>query len=319
MSGVDQRREGPKLAGGCRRCRVHLAALGALAILLVGCTRGPNPFGYPQPYPPGAGFPQGTAGQAAATPPPATGPASVYAQQTTNPQLVELQQRVRQLDENNRELTTQVAQAQQQAQAFRERSDLLARQLQDATEQNRQLLAATQQYANQSQGMQASLSQLQQSMQMRGGARLKANNSVGIGAGGPQIAGARIIQEGSAVRIRIPADQLFTPGTAQLNPSATSVLAQVADTLTRRYPRQRAAIEGHTDSSQAGVGYPSVYQLAGAQAQAVMDYLVRSGGVPSQQLFVIAQGPNQPVADNQTPAGRAENRRVDIVVYPSTY
>ena len=48
-------------------------------------------------------------------------------------------------------------------------------------------------------------------------------------------------------------------------------------------------------------------------------YAVRRNGVPTQQLFVIAHGPNHPLADNQTPAGRAENRRIEFVVYPDTF
>jgi chemotaxis protein MotB len=50
-----------------------------------------------------------------------------------------------------------------------------------------------------------------------------------------------------------------------------------------------------------------------------MDQLVRRNGVPMQQLFVIAHGPNHPLADNQSPAGRADNRRIELVIYPETF
>lgn len=244
---------------------------------------------------------------------PLTGPQSVFAQQQTSPQLLDYQRRVQQLDDNNRQLTTQLAQSQQQLQAFRERGDLLAKQLQDATAQNKQLLAASQQLASQAQGIQAS-------MNLRGGARLTANNSVASSAGGLQIAGAQVVPDGDVIRVRIPSDQLFASGAAQLNPAGTGVLDQVANALLRQYSRQRVAIEGHTDASQPYAGaYGSPYQLAGAQAHAVMDQLVRRNGVPMQQLFVVAHGPNHAVADNQTPAGRSENRRIEIVIYPETF
>jgi len=242
-----------------------------------------------------------------------TGPASVFAGQQTSPQLLEFQRRVQQLDDNNRQLTTQLAQSQQRLQAFRERGDLLAKQLQDATTQNKQLLAASQQIATQAQGMQAS-------MALRGGARLTANNSVANSAVGLQIAGASVVPDGDLLRVRIPADQLFTPGTGQPNAAGATILDQVANALMRQYSRQRVGIEGHTDNSQpygGAVGTP--YQLAGTQAQAVMDQLVRRNGVPMQQLFVVAHGPNHPLADNQSPAGRAENRRIEIVIYPETF
>ncbi len=252
------------------------------------------------------GYP--TTGQA-----PVTGPQSVFAQQQTSPQLLEYQRRVQQLDDNNRQLTTQLAQTQQQLQAFRERGDLLAKQLQDAASQNKQLLAASQQIASQAQGMQAS-------MALRGGARLTANNSVANSAVGLQIAGASVVPDGDVIRIRIPADQLFAPGTAQPNPTGAGVLDQVANALLRQYARQRVAVEGHTDASQPYAGaYGSPYQLSGSQAQAVMDQLVRRNGVPMQQLFVIAHGPNHPLADNQSPAGRSDNRRIEIVIYPETF
>ena len=267
------------------------------------------------PYAPGAsGWQAGNPGLAGGPAPAgALGPQSVFAQQQTSPQLIEFQRRVQQLDDNNRQLTTQLAQAQQQVQAFRERSDLLAKQLQDTTAQNKQLLAATQQIANQARGMQASMSR-------RGGARLTANNSFTGNTTNLQISGARVIPEGNVIRIRVSADQLFAPGTAQLNPTAASILDQVANAITQRYPRQRVAIEGHTDAGQQyGGRYATPYQLAGAQAQAVMDQLARRNGLPSQQLFVVAHGPNHPIADNRSPAGRAENRRIEFVVYPETF
>lgn len=291
---------------------VGLALLSIVVVAGAGCSRPPYPPGYPGQYPVGqyqAGAP--VAGQAALAAP--TGPGSVFAGQQTNPQLVESQRRAEQLDANNRQLTTQVAQAQQQNQLLRERNDLLTRQLQDLTAQNRQLTSSQQQIAANAQNM-------QQSMSLRGGARLTANNSVTNSSSGLQIAGARVVPDGDLVRIRIPADQLFSPGTAQPNPAGSMMLDQIASALTRRYPRQRVAIEGHTDTTPMYGGmFGTPYQLASGQAQAVMDQLVRRNGVPTQQLFTVAHGPNHPIADNQSPAGRAENRRIEIVIYPETF
>ncbi|MEO8272399.1 MAG: OmpA family protein [Aureliella sp.] len=297
------------------RARLGFVLVGCLLGLVAsggGCNRNPYlPAG--QPWPGGAMPPVGTMPGYAAGQAPLAGPASVYAGQQTSPQLVEYQRRVQQLDDNNRQLTTQLAQSQQQQQAFRERGDLLAKQLQDATTQNKQLLAASQQIASQAQGMQAS-------MNMRGGARLTANSSVANSVAGLQVAGAQVVPEGDLIRIRIPADQLFVPGTAQLNAAGATVLDQIANALVRQYSRQRVGVEGHTDASQPyGGSFGTPYQLAGGQAQAVMDQLVRRNGIPTQQLFVAAHGPNHPLADNQTPAGRSENRRIEIVIYPETF
>lgn len=300
-----------KRVGIWHLCAVQVT-LSVIGFVTVGCTGAPYPGAYPV-----AGAPVATG--SAPVQAPTTGPASVYAQQQTNPQLMDLQRRVQQLDETNRQLTSQVAQAQQQAQAYQERAELLSNQLAAASEQNRQLLAQSQQYANQAQGMQASLSQMQQAMQLRGGARLTANNSLNSNAGSLQIAGAQVVADHDVIRIRVPSDQLFAPNTAQLNPTSSTMLDQIANALIRQYPRQRVGIEGHTDTAQYPTPSGTTYQLAGAQAQAVLDQLVRRNGVPSQQLFVLAHGPNHPLADNQSPAGRAENRRMEIVIYPETF
>lgn len=229
------------------------------------------------------------------------------------PQLVELERRVQQLDSINRGLTTQLAQAQQQYQLANERYSLLAKQLQDTTGQLQQLRLAATQAETQVRGLQAS-------SQTRSGARLRANSSVAPSATGVQISGAQVFPEGDVVRVRVPADQIFAPGTAQLNPSGSYLLDQVAATIQRQYPRQRVGIEGHTDTGQLfGGAFATPYQLAGAQAQAVMDQLVRRNNLPTQQLFTIAHGPNHAVGDNNTANGRAENRRIEFAIYPETF
>ena len=242
--------------------------------------------------------------------------------QNIAPQIVDLQRRVQLLDDTNRSLTTQLAQAQQQMQVARDRADLLAKQLQDTTGQLQQSLLAQRQTESQALGIQAS-------MNKRGGAKLTANNSIplttnSLGASqipnAPQIPGARVIQDGDLIRIRIPADQLFGQGTAQLISSGSYLIDQVATSISAQYGRHRIAVEGHTDTvALYGGTFSNPTQLAGAQAQAVIDQLIRRNNLPATQLFVVAHGPNHPIGDNQTAAGRADNRRIEIVVYPETF
>jgi chemotaxis protein MotB len=238
------------------------------------------------------------------------GPQSVYAGGQMAPQLVEMQRRAQELDANNRQLTTQLAQIQQQASVYRERSDLLARQLEDANRQNSQLMATANQYADQARGLQAS-------MNSRGSARLTANNSMIGSSGAMQIPGAQILQEGSMIRVRVASDQLFAPGTAQLNPIALAILDQFSMIVKQQYPRQRIAVESHTDAW--GQSPAANVQVANAQAQSVIDYLSQRNGLPIQQLIIVGRGPSFPIADNNTPAGRAENRRIELVITPDTF
>ena len=74
----------------------------------------------------------------------------------------------------------------------------------------------------------------------------------------------------------------------------------------KRYPRLKIELQGHTDS--AG---PDAYnmKLSGERANAVRTYLIMQG-VPEQQLTSRGYGESQPVADNKTEEGRAQNRRV---------
>jgi len=280
-----------------------------LTVLNLGChQQGYYPFP-PQQMPPPPGYQsppgfQGTLPSASNN----TGPQSVYAGGQVTPQVVELQRRAQELDSNNRQLTSQLAQTQQQANVYRERADLLAKQLDDATRQNSQLLASAQQYAEQARSFQAS-------MAARGGARLTANSSMGGTVAGIQIPGTQVIPDGNTIRFRIASDQMFAPGTMQLNPTATSILDQFASIVTRQYPRQRIAVEGHTDSSNPA----TAYQLSGTQAQVVVDYLSQRAGLSLQQLFVVGNGANRPIGDNNTPAGKAENRRIELVIYPEGF
>lgn len=279
-----------------------LGCLCGLVIGALGCNRNP----YPQnPY-----ATMGVGGPLQSMQPPMLG-ANPLTQAA--PQIVDLQRRVQLLDDTNRTLTTQLAQAQQQMQVARDRADLLAKQLQDTTGQLQQSLLAQRQIESQALGIQAS-------MNKRGGAKLTANNSLPITSSAPQVPGARVVQDGDVVRIRIPSDQLFGIGTAQIISSGSSVLDQVATSISSQYGRQRIAIEGHTDTGPLyGGTFSNPSQLASAQAQAVVDHLVRRNNLPSQQLFVVAHGPNYPIGSNETASGRADNRRIEIVVYPDRF
>jgi outer membrane protein OmpA-like peptidoglycan-associated protein len=52
---------------------------------------------------------------------------------------------------------------------------------------------------------------------------------------------------------------------------------------------------------------------------AVVDYLQKRNQLPKNQLFTIGHGTNHPRAENQTAIGRAENRRIEVVVYPTMF
>ena len=101
----------------------------------------------------------------------------------------------------------------------------------------------------------------------------------------------------------------FDTNIEDLSDGAKDTLDRVAVAM-RRYPLPAADIIGHTDS--VGSANENV-TLSEARAQTVMDYLT-GVGVESDRLQVIGRGESEPVADNATASGRAENRRVDFLV-----
>jgi outer membrane protein OmpA-like peptidoglycan-associated protein len=111
--------------------------------------------------------------------------------------------------------------------------------------------------------------------------------------------------------ITLPGNVLFSSGKWVLLPEAQKKLDAVAEAL-KNQEDHKMVVEGHTDSQ----GKESDNnELGGKRAQAVRDYLV-SRGVASDKISSVGIGQSRPIADNKTPEGRAQNRRVEIIVQP---
>jgi flagellar motor protein MotB len=233
-------------------------------------------------------------------------------QQAIAQQSQQYQQRTVALDKDNQELASLLAQARQQTQLLEEQVRATQQQLRDTTDR----LASVQTDNDQ---LRSRTSALTASMQTRSQAEIRANNSLLRNLTISNMPGVTVRQDGDVVRIELPADQLFNFGSAQFKTgSETLVRAAVAD-LVQNYPQQLIGVEGHTDGSPpATPQFPTDQHLAVAQATAIYDALVRSGGMPAKQLFVVGHGGSHPVVSNATEAGRARNRRIELVVYPET-
>lgn len=104
-------------------------------------------------------------------------------------------------------------------------------------------------------------------------------------------------------------DVLFATGSAEIQEGASSKLNRLVDFL-NQYPERNAHIEGHTDNV-GGADYN--LRLSQHRADAVRHYLMQQG-VASQRLSTSGLGMDRPVANNDTPTGRQQNRRVEIIV-----
>jgi OOP family OmpA-OmpF porin len=102
---------------------------------------------------------------------------------------------------------------------------------------------------------------------------------------------------------------LFATGSAELQPESTPVLKEIASTL-KQHAELRILIEGHTDN----VGDPAAnLALSDARAAAVKTALVGSYGIDAGRITTKGLGDTKPSAPNTTAAGRAQNRRVEVV------
>jgi len=125
--------------------------------------------------------------------------------------------------------------------------------------------------------------------------------------------GITIVNTGDRLIVSLPNDLTFATDSYTVSTSMQSDLQKVADSLLR-YPDSSVQVIGHTDSD----GDAAYNQgLSVRRANAVADQ-IQSGGVPFNRVQTIGQGEDQPVASNLTPEGKAQNRRVEIVVIPQS-
>ncbi|OSQ53304.1 OmpA family protein [Marivita geojedonensis] len=117
---------------------------------------------------------------------------------------------------------------------------------------------------------------------------------------------------GDRLIVTLPQDILFATDSATLRPDLQRDLRTVGQNLLA-YPDTTVQVIGHTDNTgEAGYNL----NLSRQRAQSVANILM-SEGVPSFRIQSIGRGEDQPIASNLTPEGRAQNRRVEIVILPN--
>ncbi len=222
----------------------------------------------------------------------------------------ELRQRAAALDQDNQRLQSLLAQAQQRQQLLDDQLALVRQQLAGTADQLARLQQEKQQTEEKARALTASL-------QRRMGVAIQPNNS--LQASLPSFADpdVQVRRDGDVIRIELPADRLFAPGTATLQPQGSQLLSEVAATVAHDYPKQRIGVEGHTDADPITLPqWRNHMHLSTAWAIAVYEALIHQSALRSEQLFVVGHGKNHPVVSNATPAGKRRNRRVELVIYP---
>ncbi len=112
---------------------------------------------------------------------------------------------------------------------------------------------------------------------------------------------------------------LFDSGETALRKDGQKVLKSLGDVL-NKFPDKALMIEGHTDnvqiSSRLKERYPTNWELSTARATSVVHFLQDSVGLPGERLIAAGYSQYKPVASNEDSDGRAQNRRIQILLVP---
>ncbi|MBU0482193.1 MAG: flagellar motor protein MotB [Proteobacteria bacterium] len=116
-----------------------------------------------------------------------------------------------------------------------------------------------------------------------------------------------------SIRFTMTNDLLFDPGRAEVKPGAERALAGVARIILKT--PYMINVVGHTDPTPISTDrYPSNWELSVARATAVARFMIDELKVPEKRFFVTGHSYFQPLRENDTPANRAVNRRVEIII-----
>ena len=263
-------------------------------------------------------------------------------------QVSSLNQRVTAYDADNQLLNTELASLKQKLQLSESYGQTLKQQLADSASQIQQFDRERQGSAQQLAAAQQQLQQLQQQNQQAqqqladtrrsefgqnpnvngarfaqasfagGAASLRANNTLLQRLNEINIPGGQARLDGDVIRVEFPSDNMFVPGTYQLQPAQLPVLQGIVRAIRQNFPKQIVGIEAHWDGTQLNPATTSHHQLTATQALAVFDRLVAMG-VPRNQLFTMALGSNRPRHSQTSSGGISPNRRIELVIYPETF
>lgn len=119
----------------------------------------------------------------------------------------------------------------------------------------------------------------------------------------------RVLARPEGVALVLTDELLFPSGGAELNATARDLLGTVADVLL--FMGAPVNVAGYTDA--VGGASEANYRLSGDRALAVLEFFLERGLAP-ERFSASGYGPHWPMADNATPEGRAQNRRVEILL-----
>lgn len=118
-----------------------------------------------------------------------------------------------------------------------------------------------------------------------------------------------VVEAGGAVKVRV-FGLAFASGSADLGKGQDKLLAKMADAISR-FPGAAVTVEGHTDNKG---GHEANVKLSQRRADAVARALEKKLALADGAIATNGYGPDRPLVSNKTAAGRAHNRRIDVVI-----
>ena len=128
-----------------------------------------------------------------------------------------------------------------------------------------------------------------------------------------------LTEDGGKLRVGLVDKVLFNSGESAINKRGETVLMKVGSILANVADRQ-ILVSGHTDQTPIGEKrasqFPTNWELSTARATTVVRFLQEKANVPGEHLVASGYGEFHPVASNKSSAGRAKNRRIEILLVP---
>ncbi len=113
----------------------------------------------------------------------------------------------------------------------------------------------------------------------------------------------------------LASDVLFSSGSANLSKDGKASIAEVGQLLAS-IPKRKFQVEGHTDNVPiATAQYPSNWELAAGRSLTVLKTMI-DAGLPGDRISAASFGDSKPAAANDSPEGKAANRRIEIIIVP---
>jgi chemotaxis protein MotB len=123
----------------------------------------------------------------------------------------------------------------------------------------------------------------------------------------------KVIEAHGEIILRLPERLLFDVGAADIRPEGKHAVLLISQELAQHDVAVR--VEGHTDSAPIHTDkFPSNWELSGARAMTVLRVITETHKMSPERLSGAGYGQHHPIASNDTAEGRAQNRRVDLVV-----